>query len=173
MNLIKTFLLHYSWSLWGDAFEIDKWHKKRTPPFKMIGYHLIFLNGKPHASVVNVIQFLDGAIQTGRPFNDDPLLDEDEVGAHCYGYNKDTLAGCLIGKGVFSVRQFIALKKTIDGFRSMGLRLDVKGHYELDPKSSCPGMDMDIVRTFLAMDWSDSLAYMMESEMRKYVLDAA
>lgn len=57
------------------AAEIDSWHRARTPPFNMIGYHLVIRRS--------------GAIEIGRGI--------DEMGAHVRGYNNRSIGVCVVG----------------------------------------------------------------------------
>jgi hypothetical protein len=43
MQKIEYIFNHHSASDWGDAAEIDKWHKEKG--WKGIGYHYVVLNG--------------------------------------------------------------------------------------------------------------------------------
>lgn len=56
-----------------SSADIKQWHIKRG--FKNIGYHYVIR--------------LDGTIEAGR--------NENEIGAHCIGHNKDSLGICYIG----------------------------------------------------------------------------
>lgn len=76
MRAINKIIIHCSDTPEGKPFtakDIDRWHKERK--FRCIGYHYVVL--------------LDGTIQKGRPL--------EEVGAHCAGYNKDSIGICYIG----------------------------------------------------------------------------
>jgi hypothetical protein len=173
MGLIKELIVHHSDSDFGNAILIDKWHKNRKPPFKMIGYHWVILNGRSHSEVSSRgFPFMNGSIETGRPVNDDLLMDEDEQGAHVYGYNKDTLAVCLIGKRLFTIEQMMSLKRIVDDLGRIGMQLSVKGHREVDMpgnETECPVIDMDYVRAFLSMNHSDGLSYLFNGEISKYI----
>ena len=168
-TVIKRLIIHHSASLHGNVLWLDWLHKNRKPnPFRMVGYHWVIQNGRPHKDVEKGFAFLDGQIDVGRPINDDPLLDVDEVGAHAYGHNKDSLAICLIGNGRFTPKQFLALRSINNGLRDLGINTEVVGHNEVGP-TECPGMDMKIVRTFLFLPLSQSLEYMVGDEMKGYL----
>ena len=76
MRRITKIILHCSATVEGKDFtvaDIDKWHRERG--FKKIGYHyVIYRNGEVHQ---------------GR--------EEEEVGAHCIGYNNSSIGICYIG----------------------------------------------------------------------------
>lgn len=106
------------------ARTIDKWHKDRG--FDKIGYHRIF---QP-----------DGSIEVGRS--------NSEVGAGVFGQNAKSLHFCIIGTDEFTNE---ALKQlflaSLSTCRTLGLKAEnVLGHYEADPRKSCPNIDMEIFR---------------------------
>jgi len=94
---------HLSASRWGDAEEIDRWHRNRKPPFSEIGYHKVILNGCRDSNLV-YFPHLDGKIEPGR--------DESKQGAHCLaeGMNAATLGVCCIGTPGFPPEGATALK---------------------------------------------------------------
>ena len=142
MRLIEQVVIHCSDSRWGCAVEIDRWHKERTPPFRCIGYHYVICNGYMYG-VDNTPDFnLDGKIETGRPI--------EEKGAHCKGYNGNSIGICLIGRDMFTGKQFEALAKVIDDIRKeLGYSFRVRTHHELDPKKPCPNINAEHLRAFL------------------------
>lgn len=76
MRKINKIIVHCSATPEGrdnTIEDIDKWHKARG--WKGVGYHYVI--------------HLDGSIHPGR--------DEDEVGAHCAGYNSKSIGVCYIG----------------------------------------------------------------------------
>lgn len=76
MRDIKKIIVHCSATKEGKAFtanDITRWHKDRG--FATIGYHYVVL--------------LDGTIQQGRA--------EMVMGAHCKGYNANSIGICYIG----------------------------------------------------------------------------
>jgi len=99
-----------------DAEAIHRWHLERG--FDGIGYHYIILE--------------DGRIQNGRP--------DYWVGAHAKGFNK-AIGICLIGNDVFTMAQYISLEFILKdrGFKAS----EIKGHYQVDSKKTCPNFDMD------------------------------
>lgn len=76
MRNINKIIIHCSATKEGKAFnvaDITRWHKERG--FNTIGYHWVVL--------------LDGTIQQGRA--------EMVMGAHCKGYNANSIGICYIG----------------------------------------------------------------------------
>lgn len=76
MRNINKIIVHCSATKEGKAFtanDITRWHKQRG--FATIGYHYVVL--------------LDGTIQQGRA--------EMVMGAHCKGYNANSIGICYIG----------------------------------------------------------------------------
>lgn len=140
MRKITHIIVHESDSSWGDAREIDKWHKERG--WSEIGYHKVILNGQRSSrGVFNESE--DGIIENGRPI--------EKTGAHALGFNSISLGFCLIGKGgQFTKKQMNSLVSLImDYCIEYNIPLsNVLGHYEI-PKSGgkvCPEIDMKIFR---------------------------
>lgn len=81
-------VLHLTASTYGDAAEVDKWHKENG--WSGIGYHRLILNGKRRATDP-YDSARDGRIEKGRP--------DDKQGAHCLakGMNKCTFGVCCVG----------------------------------------------------------------------------
>lgn len=76
MREITKIIVHCSATKEGKHFnakDITKWHLERG--FNDIGYHYVVL--------------LDGKVEVGRP--------EIKVGAHCKGYNTNSIGICYIG----------------------------------------------------------------------------
>ena len=92
MKKIKKIVIHTSDSHWGTALEIDKWHRERG--WSRIGYSAVITNGTPtHEMFVQKKKWhwADGQIEWGRPFDDDAFVENGEIGAHAYGWNRDRL----------------------------------------------------------------------------------
>lgn len=76
MRNINKIIVHCSATPEGRAVtvkDIDDWHKQRG--FAKIGYHYVI--------------YLDGAVHMGRK--------EEEIGAHCLGYNANSIGVCYVG----------------------------------------------------------------------------
>jgi N-acetylmuramoyl-L-alanine amidase len=106
--------------------EIEKWHIERG--FRKIGYHYIIS--------------IDGKIYTGR--------DEDEIGAHCQGYNKNSIGICYIGglakdwktpKDTRTEEQKQALLFLLKKLKSKYPNATIHGHREFANKA-CPCFDV-------------------------------
>lgn len=137
-------IIHCSASNFGNAIQINDWHKARG--FSMIGYHYIILNGKITSKKFN--KFFDGAIESGRPIDDDEDFELDEVGAHAFGYNK-SVGICLIGNSNdFTYKQMASLEKLIKELRThFPDGLEIMQHSDVDPRNKpwCAGLDKNYV----------------------------
>ncbi len=144
---IKRIVLHCSDSSFGTARMIDDWHRKRG--WSMIGYHFVVLNGKP--SPRTFWKSLDGSIEIGRPLDNDSFLEEKEIGAGAYGFNRDSVHICLIGVDHFTMAQIHNVREVLipELLSKFGLGWDaVVGHYELNSGKTCPNLDMATFRDF-------------------------
>ena len=100
--MLREVIIHCSDSTWGDAEEINKWHKARG--WSGIGYHFVITNGYRKQGKI-YIPANDGIIERGRALP--------AVGAHCIGHNK-AIGICLIGKWQFTSKQlFESLPKLL------------------------------------------------------------
>jgi hypothetical protein len=171
-------IVHCSDSEWGTVNHVTKWHTDPKPKgrgWRDIGYHAIIENGYPTHSHwkdrdnravphAGRLRLFNGSVSMGRPWDADAVIEADEVGAHAYGHNRDTLGVCLIGKRRFTRNQFIALIKLLQLWRDQfGVRVDdILGHYEVDTHGkTCPNLDMGIVRD-LVRNKSDAFRLMDE-----------
>lgn len=91
MNLINI-VIHNSATRGGDVKFLRKIHKDNG--WKDVGYHRIVCNGKPHGEWP---AGKDGEVQKGRHLDDDSVFEEDEVGAHARGFNRESIGICVIG----------------------------------------------------------------------------
>lgn len=112
---------------------IDEWHRARgfkrewrrraefNPGLESIGYHWVIDT--------------DGAVSSGRA--------QDEVGAHAFGHNLDTLGVCLVGTDAFTVIQWAALRDLLAEQRRQWPNLQAVGHRDLPGvNKACPGFDV-------------------------------
>lgn len=159
---IKYLIIHTSDSKWGSVDAIREWHTLPSPKgrgWSDIGYHYAITNGyltykdlknlKPDSAA-------DGKEWTGRDIDKDGNVDE-EIGAHCLGYNDKSLGICLVGSdGKYTEKQIEQLYATC--LRLM-TRYDIPvtnvlGHYETESGKmegkTCPDTDMREVRKMLA-----------------------
>ena len=106
---------------------ITQWHKARG--FSTIGY-AYFINRH-------------GDIFKCRDLDGDGDVD-DEVGAHAYGFNRESIGVCLEGRGQYTDAQWGSLRHVLtELIGKHGIKLDrIKGHNELDPKKECPMFDV-------------------------------
>ncbi len=152
MRKWKRIIIHCSDSLWGSAPEIRKWHSDPKPKgngWKDIGYQYVIDNG-----VIKHDYYLgcmNGAIEVGRPIDGDIIAESSEKGAHAYGYNSNSIGICMIGKDKFTPNQ---IGKLIDLVSDLMVKFEIElenvlGHYELDPRKTCPNIDMSSFRNLL------------------------
>lgn len=104
---------------------ITKWHKNKG--WSDCGYHYIIR--------------LDGTLETGRPI--------EKVGAHAYGFNRNSLGICLIGGcdrdlkplKTITPKQEETLVNLLIKLEWEHLDLKIKGHNELS-KKACPSFNV-------------------------------
>lgn len=154
MKTIKKVIIHTSDSAWGNALVIDDWHRKRG--WKGIGYSAVITNGIPSYGMLKASKkwsFADGQIEWGRSFDDDTIIENDEIGANAYGWNSQSVSICLIGKhGQYSKKQMYALKTFCLELQKTWPHLkpqDFIGHHEVDKKKTCPDINMNDLREFI------------------------
>lgn len=135
MRTIKKVVIHCSDS--DDSLdigykEIDEWHRQRgwlSDSGISCGYHWIIRRS--------------GRVEKGRP--------EAEVGSHVQGHNSNSIGIVWVGRKKPDPKQIDKLLKLTKSILNI-YRLDptaVYGHYELDPKKTCPNLDMDWFRAEL------------------------
>jgi N-acetylmuramoyl-L-alanine amidase len=103
------------------AAEIDRWHREKG--WAAIGYHHVIRR--------------DGTIEKGRDLDGDGDV-TDEVGAHAYGFNKDSIGICLVGGKPdfnFTRAQMKSLDFLVGEYESRYPEIEVLGHRDL------PGVD--------------------------------
>ena len=77
----------------------------------------------------------NGEIENGRP--------EFWTGAHVFGYNKESLGICLIGKDNFSTQQFNTLTNLIKEWKKKYPLAKICGHRDFkNTKKTCPNFDV-------------------------------
>ena len=112
---------------------IDGWHRERgfkrdwrkraewNPSLESIGYHWIVDT--------------DGTVYGGRSV--------EEVGAHAFGHNIDSLGICMVGTDQFTVAQWVALRGLVERMRQDWPNAQAIGHRDLpDVHKTCPGFDV-------------------------------
>lgn len=117
--------------------EINDMHLKRG--FRMIGYH-------------NVVR-RNGIVEAGRPLDDDNILEEDEVGAHAKGFNRESISICIVG-GIdsfkhkrpifnFTHTQMLITHGLISEYKKRWPHAEVIGHRDLPGVTkACPCFDV-------------------------------
>ena len=137
---IKKVILHCSDSTFGDAELIDSWHKGRG--WSGIGYHFVVLNGYRSGSS-GYEPRSDGLVERGRPL--------ELVGAHCKGFNRDSIGICMIGRREFSERQFVSLANLLrQCMWAFKLKpADIYGHCHFNRHKTCPNFDVIMLRALL------------------------
>lgn len=137
---IKRIILHCAFTTKGQDTDVDDiraWHINERG-WSDIGYHWF-------------IKF-SGKIQEGRDLDEDGDIFE-EIGAHTFGYNRDSLGICLeggkaVGGGIehnFTEQQFKSLARLIRIIKADFPNATIHGHNEFSNKA-CPVFD---VRKFL------------------------
>ena len=76
---------------------------------------------------------VNGRLEVGRK--------EEVVGAHCKGYNKNSIGICLAGLTKFSSKQFNTLQKLLDALKERYPTATLHGHREFNPHKTCPVFD--------------------------------
>lgn len=128
MRNIDKIIIHCSATPEGRKVTVDEirqWHLQRG--WKDIGYHYII--------------YLDGTIHKGRP--------ESVVGAHCSGYNKNSIGICYIGgcdinmqpKDTRTVGQKRALSEILKRLKRTYPNATLHGHNEFANKA-CPSFNV-------------------------------
>lgn len=142
MRKISKIILHSSGSTFGNASLIDKWHRQRPNNFRRIGYHYVITNGIIRSHTAYRPEY-DGRLEKGRSI--------EEVGAHCKGYNTDSIGICLIGEKFFTLRQFDVLRNLLNTLMELyNLQpWDLKCHYEYNAHKTCPTFKIEHLRGIL------------------------
>ena len=163
MRKIDNIVIHCSDSSFGDVRLIDKWHKQRG--WKSCGYSYVILNGK-RCNSIQYDRYDDGLLENGRELNNDVFMQFDEIGAHAYGFNQNSIGVCLIGKDKFTVKQFETLINLIQYWKSMIPGIKVFGHYDLNNKKTCPNFNIDDLQKLLE---SVNIKTKIENYMKDYL----
>lgn len=108
---IRYLIIHCTDSAWGSLPAVTKWHTDKVEEggrgWPDIGYHWLITNGYlGYAALKNKKRdaATDGAIFVGRDLDHDGIPNEDQ-GAHCVGYNSNSLGICLVGQGIAVANQ--------------------------------------------------------------------
>lgn len=141
-------ILHCSASRFGNAALISKWHTQAQPNgrgWSNVGYHYVILNGHLSSKAFN--KHFDGHIETGRPLDDDNMIEPFEIGAHTKGKNSNSVGVCFVGNsGEFTPEQHKSLHVLLGQLREQFGVLDIKQHSDFDPKKpDCAGLSQDYI----------------------------
>jgi hypothetical protein len=125
----------------GDSIgaeEINEWHKKRgwEDPASGVhcGYHYVIRRS--------------GVIESD--YSGNPCRPTTSIGAHCRGYNTNSLGICIVGTRLMTPQQlesWLKLYQRINNVHQIPID-KVYGHNQFSNKD-CPGFDMHIIRLFM------------------------
>ena len=150
MRTIDTIVIHCSDSFFGDAAILRRWHTDPPPKgngWSDIGYHFVILNGF-RKSRTPYDPNKDGRVEKGRPL--------ERIGSHARGHNRHSIGICLIGGRTMenpsvmdtwlTKKQKTALFGLFDELTTRFPEASIVGHHELDPRKTCPNLDMNVLR---------------------------
>ena len=102
--------------------EIRSWHVNQRG-WRDVGYHYFIRK--------------NGRVERGRG--------EDEIGAHCKGYNRNSLGICLSGRSKFTEQQFLSAAKLVkELLEKYGLEYkDVLPHNNFTDRKTCPNFEVE------------------------------
>lgn len=159
---IKYLIIHTADSKWGTVEVIRKWHTDPPPlgrGWADIGYQYVITNPFPTYESLKSNKpdmSYDGKLWPGRDLDHDGDVEE-EVGAHCVGFNDKSLGICLVGSGgQYTGNQIFKLYATcLQLTQKYGIpAANVLGHYETENGKSqgktCPDIDMPKFRESLS-----------------------
>lgn len=139
MSSIKRAVVHCSFTMPEQdigADDIRIWHV-RDNGWSDIGYHYVIRR--------------DGRVERGRYEDGDNNLDAGEVGAHAYGFNRDSIGICLVG-GMsehgkedcnYTRAQYNALSSLLIGLTVRIPGIEILGHRDLPHVvKTCPIFDV-------------------------------
>lgn len=113
--------------------ECNRWHKKRG--FKKHAY------GKTIHCGYHYIIRQNGVIEVGRP--------EGISGAHCRGYNSNSIGIALEGRYKFTKQQFASLKMLVSDIKirygDYGDHVETYPHNHFNKNKTCPNFDINAV----------------------------
>lgn len=82
----------------------------------------------------------NGNVQEGRP--------EYWIGAHVFGYNKNSLGVCLIGRNKFTKKQIHSLKNVLLNWKKKYPKAKILGHRDFpNTTKTCPNFDVKTLLT--------------------------
>lgn len=138
MRKITKIIVHCSDSPDSGSIDVEtirQWHKDKG--WHDIGYHYVVTRA--------------GQIQEGRPV--------DVKGAHVKGENMYSIGVCWVGRNDITREAHTALcVLLLDLLEVYNLPVSqIMGHFELNPKKTCPNLNMDMLRELLTSlrSWDD------------------
>lgn len=141
MRKINWIVIHESDTPTGRPFtvlDIDSWHRARG--FKRLDVFKNFFNRNLTSIGYQFVIYLDGSIHTGRS--------EEEIPAAVKNHNHDSVNICLIGKGIYSEKQWESLRTLVKNLELKYPIAVVTGHNTFDTAKeqgkTCP--DFDVVK---------------------------
>jgi len=102
---------------------IDAWHAERG--FQRGAGWIARFNPRLHHIGYHFVVYTNGTAATGRHC--------DEIGAHCYGYNRSSIGICMIGTGKYTAAQWTALRLQTLALQKLYPRARITGHRDLSP----------------------------------------
>lgn len=132
---IREIIIHCTATQEGKEYTVEQIradHKRQG--WSDIGYHYVI--------------YRDGSIHNGR--------DVDVIGAHCVGYNANSIGICYVGglenkpgvpyaklktKDTRTLRQKAALLNLLIDLRKQYPQAKIYGHHDFEPKKECPCFD--------------------------------
>jgi N-acetylmuramoyl-L-alanine amidase len=144
---IKRIITHWSDSgPFTTVAEIDRWHKARG--FKGIGYHRVIVHPKSLAILHTPEQLgltWDKVVKQGRNLDMDVRLEPNEVGAHTLGFNRDSVAICVVSgpnSPLHPLQRKALIQTNLVLMARFGLtRKDLYCHRDLNA-TQCPGNEI-------------------------------
>jgi len=125
----------------GDRFgskDINEWHKKKGWSDYLTGistgYHYVIRRS--------------GVIESFSKGNE--CRPESSIGAHCHGYNTNSLGICYIGTRIMTAKQLVSWMELYPEINDRwNIPIDrIYGHNEFSTKE-CPGFNVHIMRLFM------------------------
>lgn len=136
MKEVKFIVIHCADTpnhLYFDVEDIDRWHKEKG--WSGCGYHFVITR--------------DGKVQKGRKLDKDKWLEKDEIGAHAYGFNSESVGICLVGGKnskkepdlEMTLVQDGALYTLLEDLKKQFPKAEIIPHSKISPKT-CPNFDL-------------------------------
>ena len=121
-NKIKFLIIHCSDTPDNEDLSASDIHKMHLGfGWDGIGYHKVIKR--------------NGTVENGRP--------EFWQGAHVYGINHKSLGVCLIGRNLFTKKQFSSLKKLLIDWKKIYVNAKIQGHCDaIETKKTCPNFNV-------------------------------